>query len=285
MTVSSQKPGNRIQRILVAIDTSQPSRAALRAAVDLARRFEGELVGIFVEDENLLRMAAHAFTREIRQFSSGKSECTSDDIQRQLRVRAREAEQLVTTYARRAGIPHSFRVVRGQVNRALITAAVDIDLITLGRAGHMKTGHRTLGSTAQAILRDASRSVMVLDQGVQLHPPVLVLYDGSETARKALEIAGEMTRSTEYQPVSVMVLDPTDEASERLEKEALGILEDHDVHAAFQPADRFSAQHLVHVIENQRYGLVLAPAALLDRYPDELQRVLTGVVTPIIFVR
>ncbi len=283
--MSDQTPKRRIQRILVAVDTSQPSRAALQAAVDLARELEGELTGVFVEDENLLRMAGISFTREVRQFSPGTSNCTAKDIERQLRVRARQAEELVGRIAEQAGVPFSFRVIRGQVNKALIAAAGESDLITLGRAGHSKASHRQLGSTAETILRQASRSVMVLEGGVRLHPPIVVIYDGSETSEKALEIAGQLTGVTEYEAVTVVIFDPSGTAARDLEERALSTLRQFEVPASFQATETFTTRQLVHVIESLRSGLVLAPASLLETYPEETQRVLTNIVTPILFVR
>ena len=58
-----------IRRILVALDASEASRAAIRSAVDLAARFRAELVGLFVEDVNLLRSAQLPFVRKVGAFS------------------------------------------------------------------------------------------------------------------------------------------------------------------------------------------------------------------------
>jgi nucleotide-binding universal stress UspA family protein len=53
------------QRILVALDASPASLAALDFATELAERHQAELLGIYVEDINLLRSAEIPFTREI----------------------------------------------------------------------------------------------------------------------------------------------------------------------------------------------------------------------------
>jgi len=45
----------KIRRVLVAMDASPHSRAALEAAIELASHFEAELRGLFVEDINMLR--------------------------------------------------------------------------------------------------------------------------------------------------------------------------------------------------------------------------------------
>jgi K+-sensing histidine kinase KdpD len=55
--VSQTNPVLTIRRILVALDASPDSLAALKTAADLARRMEAELMGLFVEDIELLRMA------------------------------------------------------------------------------------------------------------------------------------------------------------------------------------------------------------------------------------
>ena len=50
-----QKP--QMRRILVAVDASPHSLAALDAALRLAADLEAEIIGLFVEDINLLRLA------------------------------------------------------------------------------------------------------------------------------------------------------------------------------------------------------------------------------------
>ena len=59
-----------IRRILVAVDASTHSLAALEAASVLAEVLNAELVGIFVEDINLLRLAGLPFAREVRYQSA-----------------------------------------------------------------------------------------------------------------------------------------------------------------------------------------------------------------------
>ncbi|MGD9028912.1 MAG: universal stress protein, partial [Anaerolineae bacterium] len=55
-----------IRRILIALDASSHSIAALRAAARLASSLEAELHGLFVEDINLLRAAGLPMARELQ---------------------------------------------------------------------------------------------------------------------------------------------------------------------------------------------------------------------------
>lgn len=283
--MTSEEPRHGIRRILVAIDASEHSQAALRAAVELARQTHGEVQGIFVEDENLLRMADISFTREIRLFSTGVSACSTEDIRRQLRVQAQRAEELLSHVSERAGVPASFRVVRGQVTRELLAAAEEIDLISLGRAGHAKGDQPVLGSTAEAVLQQAARPVMVLREGVRLHPPVLVLSDGSPATTDALMLAGEITQSARYMPVSVLTLSSNSEEIQKLEQEALGVMKAFDVPVSFHALQKPFAHQLVHAIETEGCGVVLAPASLLETYPNALRRIIASIDCPIILMR
>ncbi len=77
------------QRILVALDASSDSRAAVEAAVNLAARFNAELTGIYVEDENLLRLADLPFVQEVGHFSATCRHINHVDLERQFGDRPR----------------------------------------------------------------------------------------------------------------------------------------------------------------------------------------------------
>jgi nucleotide-binding universal stress UspA family protein len=55
----------RIKRIVIAIDASPTSLAALEATAELAARWDAEILGVFVEDTDLLRMATLPFAGEV----------------------------------------------------------------------------------------------------------------------------------------------------------------------------------------------------------------------------
>ncbi|MCS5560938.1 MAG: universal stress protein, partial [Marinobacter nauticus] len=57
------------RRILVLLDGSRRSLAALEAAADIARAQQAEVLGIFVEEVSLLRSAGYGFAREAGRSS------------------------------------------------------------------------------------------------------------------------------------------------------------------------------------------------------------------------
>ena len=89
-----------IRRILVALDSSRASLAALDAAVDLAGRIDAELLGIFVEDVELLRMADAPYAREILYPSAMEAPLSRGTMERNFK--AQSAQARTGSRARRA---------------------------------------------------------------------------------------------------------------------------------------------------------------------------------------
>jgi nucleotide-binding universal stress UspA family protein len=187
-------PERSLQRILVALDASAHGRAALEAAVILAADLQADLLGLFVEDANLLRLAALPFTRTAH-WGPGQQEPM--DERRMARVLRAEAEQLRRLFAAEAGRLHvrcTFEVTRGPVDEALLAAAERVDLVVMGAAGRNPMTGAGLGSTARAMARSAPRSVAFLSPGSRPGRPVVTFYDGAGEAERALTLAGRLAR-------------------------------------------------------------------------------------------
>jgi len=190
--MSEEKGERKIQHILVAVDASPPSFAALEAAAELAFKLQAELIALFVEDITLLRLAESPFAIEIGLSSGSVRQLDTQQMQRQLRAQANRVRRRLSRLAERWRITGSFRVARGAIDTELIAAASEADLVILGRMGW--SGSRRLGSTAQAMASQALRPVLIHTPRVKLKPLILVIYDGSETAQKALTMAASLVQ-------------------------------------------------------------------------------------------
>ncbi len=183
--MSALRPTNAsIRRILVALDASVASLAALEAAVDLASRLEAELIGLFVEDVNLLKLAALPFAHEVGFPSARRRRLGRVEMERSLRAQASRAEAALITAAERQSVHCSFRVVRGEVTTQVLEAATEVDLLALGRARAWR-----LGSASHLIVSAASGPVLLLPSGVSVRAPVAAVFDGSAESARALMLA------------------------------------------------------------------------------------------------
>jgi nucleotide-binding universal stress UspA family protein len=184
----------RAQRILVALDASSSSLAALETAARLAAELRAELVGLFVEDANLLRLAGLPFAQEIRYISARQQTMDRQGVEEDMRAQAARARRALLAAAAAAGVEATFRVVRGEVALEVLTAALEADILLLGRVSRPLTRRNRLGSTARLAAVRAPRSVLLMQTGVFHDRPILVTFDGSELSWQALETAVHLAR-------------------------------------------------------------------------------------------
>ena len=81
------------RRILVGLDSSPASLAALHAALRLAVELDAEIDALYVEDANMLRFAGLPFTRIIDAWSAGPREVEPPDVERALRLQAQRVRR------------------------------------------------------------------------------------------------------------------------------------------------------------------------------------------------
>ena len=100
--MNANEPDLPIRQIVVALDASPSSLVLLEAAAELAARFHTELVGLFIEDANLIHLAGSPFLREVSRFSGTARQLGLEQLERQLRAQASQMRRVLTTM-RRAG--------------------------------------------------------------------------------------------------------------------------------------------------------------------------------------
>lgn len=182
----------RIRRILVAVDSSAGGLAALQQAAELARRIDAELSGLFIEDEDLVRLAGLPFARELPAGGGEWRPLSTEVMERDLARLARELEREFETLAGRLEIPWRFRRRRGRVATELLAACSECELVAVGTAGARGSTSR-LGSTARRLLAEASCSVMLIAPGAPgQSASVAVVFDGSGMSEAALARALEL---------------------------------------------------------------------------------------------
>ena len=282
--MSEEKHDLIIRRILVALDASPHSLAALEAATELAARFRAELLGLFVEDINLLRASELPFTREVRFFSGARRRLDRQQIERELRAQAARARQALTTSAGRAQVSWSFRVTRGTIASELLAAASEMDLIILGKSGWSPIGRRRLGSTARALLCEAPRLALILEEGAHMAPPVAVIYDGSPLAQKALVTAAALAQPEDSHLI-VLILAEGRRTAQDLRIQASEWLQRRDLLARYYSLTQWSVPMLAHMLQTEKAGTLVLPAKTALLEDEALLTLLDEIETPLLCVR
>lgn len=258
MSTSTMQPR---ERILVALDASPQSLAALQAAAQLAAALHTELHGLFVEDTELLCMCALPFAREIGSFSAQLRPLDSRALERQLRARADLLRQRLAQVAETLQLSWSFQVARGRVTDEVLAAAENVLLLSLGRVG--QSFKRSLGDTTQAVVQRTLRPVLVLGQTANLRAPLSLVYTASPSAQRALQLA---LRLAQQHDRALQVVIPTEQAEAEPAISAVAqALAAQGIQGRFVP---LAPERLSAFLLSQRTGALILPAeeaALLPR--------------------
>lgn len=279
--MSEQEEELTIHRILVALDASRHSLAALQAAAELASTLEAELLGLFVEDVNLLRAAGLPMARELQFPFARHAKMDPQRMRRQLRAQAQQARQALSSICEEHHIEWTFRVVRGSVSSKLLEEAAKVDLVCMGRASRPVTQRLRMGSTARAAATGAQRSVLVISQGARIQAPVVVTYDGSSDADQALLLARRLTMETGGF-LSILVPAEPSIATEELQDRLTGRLDGENLIIRYRELSGSGVMSIVRAARTEGCGTLVVSRALLGG--DEIGKLLDEVECPVFLV-
>lgn len=193
-----------IRRILVALDASPESLAALKHAADLAARLQAELTGLFIEDEDLLNLAQFPFAREVSRLTRAGRTFDRATLEEDLKAQAALSRRALKELAEAMNLRWSFRVLRGRIERELETAASEADLLAIGRRPS-RIGRERLGRTTARMARELHCSVLLAGpKRAAPDAPVALLYAQSPCGDAALDMAAQAARE-EKRPLLVVI--------------------------------------------------------------------------------
>ena len=246
-------PADKLRvRITVMLGSSDADRTTLELLSLLTAETPAEILGLFLEDSELLALAELPVAREFCQLTHSERRLEAADIERQLRIQARAAEQALASIAGRSGFNWSFRTVRGSLAGLLAEA--------------MRAMDRLLLSATRSI--QPLRSIPVLPRAALR--PVAVIFDGSEAAQRALSVAGRMATAGK-QPLVILLIaaGPGDQAA--LQARAATLVEsavaEYRALASAEPDTMLAAAHAT-----RASALVIGLSDLLSPAAIELLR-------------
>jgi hypothetical protein len=248
-------------RIVLAIDTGSLTGPALEAAAALAAGLQSELSALFIEDERLLRVAALPMAHEMGLWSAQRQRIALEDMERALRIQAERLRQAVGQTARRLTLTWTLEVLRGEILATSLERVRPEDLLVVGK-GRVPLPPRER-ARAGAFPALAAR-------------PVIVLFNGSDSALRALEAGHALARIIPTE-LSVLVTASTPQYFEERRARAAQWLAERGAAARYLSVASREPAALAVAVRSQGGGILVWPTppdtgelAALARLIDEV---------------
>lgn len=231
MTSNPDTANQPAGRVLVLLDGSRLSLDALEAAADIAHARGAEVLGIFVEEVNLLRSAGYGWSREVGASSGQARPLDAARVQARMQALAEQARRSLSQAMARRAIPQVLKLCRGQVVSEVLNLASPGDLLVLGRVGWSGIPGARIGSTARALVLQAPGDVLLWTRPrPRPQGRVVVLLNHDQGANhRAVRVGADLALQY-HQPLSVLVR-TTDSDPQRITGDLLGYLQQEGIAA------------------------------------------------------
>lgn len=169
------------RRVLIALDSFRDDEAALEFAAALAQYSHSELVALFIQDVNLANIAGLSFVREVDQISAALRDFGEAQLARAMRARTENVRRSLQRISERVRVSCTVQVTQGQYLVEATAAASEMDILLL------------MNPAAGALFR-AVAETQEKASAVAAEDAIWVLYDGSESAGRALALGLALAR-------------------------------------------------------------------------------------------
>ena len=244
-----------LKSILIGVDGSPSSTAAVELGIQWAKRFNALLVGLGIVDDTTI------YTPEAETLGADYHNWERDE---QLIKEARhKVKQLLASFAERCAESHiSFNVLQdaGLPYEEILRESQRYDLVLVGHETHFRFGTENQpDDTLWKVLRKGPRPVVVAPHKLEPGSSVVVAYNGSHQADCAL-MAFQSSALDFGEEVCVLSADDDREEATRQAGRAVEFLRLHRINAvahALGPVDSVSQAILEEVRRRSARLLVM----------------------------
>jgi nucleotide-binding universal stress UspA family protein len=247
-----------IKNILIPLDGSEHSRAALDYGVWLAERFKGTLLGqhvidtISIEGTFFHDISGSLGFEPYLDFSSKMREV--------LEERGKSILEDFSRHCQQKGINHQTFLDMGLIANEICERANVADLVVIGHRGvneDFTTG--LLGTTAETITRKCPRPVFVSTKQFKTLERPLLAYDGSQRSSTAMESAAEFCTVLQL-PLTVLTIAKEEKLGENIQQRAKSYLNSYAIETRYELDRGYPEQKIVEHLVNFQYDLLFIGA-------------------------
>lgn len=213
-------PESTVRRIVLALETAEPTGEMLDFALGLARHFSAELIALMVANDALLRAASLPFAVEIDRHTASERRLDAAMLERLFRRHAEQVRELLQARTQASGVEFQIHSVRGDPLDAPLAHSLASDLLVFDRRGRAPgaalASRRILLDTESADGDALQQAARVLEQPLGRGTAERMPWSGD---------ARSLARLRRAQPTLVLARVPADGTAAGWLRSLLGALE------------------------------------------------------------
>jgi nucleotide-binding universal stress UspA family protein len=216
-----------VKSILLAVDGSAFTDPVLQYGMFLAKKFDAQLRVLSVIDIRIFEWAVAIGVEGFAPIipTSGYQE----ESQKLLEEKAKEVLNKTEKILQKNNLQFILEKESGNPVDIICDKARLVDLVIMGARGEFaKWSDKMLGATLEATTRLSIKPIFISPKEYSEIKKILVAYDGSENASKALNLAAFFASEIKL-PLIVLNVNDSDEEGKRYLEEAREYLEPYDI--------------------------------------------------------
>lgn len=182
-----------IGRVVVALDATSENRTAIATAAQLAAHWKAHLHGVFVEDDDLIRLANLPFARQVT-LGFGVEALNLQQVRRQMHAFAARARHELAAAAKRHHLEWSFEIVHdGTAGR--IGAADTVDFLVCGTTTRPIGGHFRVEYRWWSVVEPGVSSLLLTQGDWREGAVAVLLLDREPRSERLLATAAQLAEA------------------------------------------------------------------------------------------
>ncbi len=246
--------------LLLAVDASHYSEVCTRYAMEHAKLLGAKITGLSVIDRKEIAII-YPYYYPSADFPPVFDESIQEnnELFQEQKERAEEILSKVESKCLQMDIPFSREIREGLVSEVILDEAQSCDMLFAGQRGsgaQFSTGF--IGSNLEKVIRHSSMPVIITPHSYRTLQKILVCFDGSEYALRALRAAVHLAVSCPKGSITfkLLVVNNSEEEAQIIAQAALKYLDAYQMHDIFIHRTGDTVKQIISCVKEEDIDLV-----------------------------
>ncbi|MFQ5751620.1 MAG: universal stress protein [bacterium] len=247
-----------IKSILLSVDGSVYTDAQVKHCIQLAKAFQSKINVITIVDvrffEWAVAMGTDGFVPVI------PSTVYQKESRKILESKADAVLKKCSSIIEKEGLVFELEKIHGPPADIISEKSHLVDLLIMGARGEFaRWESKLVGATLEAVVRQCNKPIFITPQKFKKISNILIAYDGSSKANKALQMAGFFATKLPA-PVTILTVNDNEQIQKKFLQEAKTYLEPYQISMEFIGTSGSPEKEIVRISEEKQCDLIIMGA-------------------------